>query len=451
MKRLSRILCLILMVGLLISSLAVSAYAAEGADVFYDLDLTWIDYSYEFDFFNESSWTRYENQLFYPQATDFYVRIPNPKATLTWYIALDVYSFGSNITFSQYISSGLTGTPADTYLNPNAQYSMVYWPGGWNSGEYLYFHFTVNSLGKAFTLQRGYISYANSYGKFNGTFGWGSSSTIDSLPYHDTYSGTASSLIRNFRMTPNANYDHFGFFLTTSGCAVSSITATTDINMSTGNSTPLEVRIDNGVQFDSGGNIVYQSNLYVSVSGVPAGTEVTFLITVSRPDTSATTQLIFAQPYFYMDTDEDMAFFQRVFYHFQLGLDRIGDGIDKLFDSLNPDQDTSQGEALKEQGQQMAEYEKQHQTVLQNGVGTLQASSNIGNFATALAFVGNYTTSTFNSLGDYQVVITLPLVIGLIMFLASRSMGDTKPTKSDKSVQRQADQAEKPKSNDSGG
>lgn len=116
---------------------------------------------------------------------------------------------------------------------------------------------------------------------------------------------------------------------------------------------------------------------------------------------------------------------------------------------LDPDGDNSQGEALKEQGQQMAEYEKQHQDVLQNGVGTLQASSNIGNFATALAFVGNYTTSTFNSLGDYQVVITLPLVIGLILFLASRAPGHSRPRKTDRSTQHEADRAEKPKNNNS--
>lgn len=138
-----------------------------------------------------------------------------------------------------------------------------------------------------------------------------------------------------------------------------------------------------------------------------------------------------------------------LFYYFQDLKINLAAWFNELKQVLNPSSDTSQGDALKEQGQQMAEYEKQHQDVLANGVNTLQASSNIGHFATALAFVGNYTTSTFNSLGDYQVVITLPLTIGLIMFLASRAPGNSRPRKSDRSTQHEAKEAEKPKNSNS--
>ena len=147
----------------------------------------------------------------------------------------------------------------------------------------------------------------------------------------------------------------------------------------------------------------------------------------------------------YIMTDDVNPFF----YYFQELRISLTAMFNDLKEALNPSGDTSQGDVLKEQGQQMEAYEKQHQDALQNGVGTLQASSNIGNFATALAFVGNYTTSTFNSLGDYQVVITLPLVIGLILFLASRAPGHSRPRKSDRSTQNEADRAEKPKNNNS--
>lgn len=103
--------------------------------------------------------------------------------------------------------------------------------------------------------------------------------------------------------------------------------------------------------------------------------------------------------------------------------------INSVIAAISPPADTSVGDELVSQGQQIQNYEQSHQNVLQSGVTTLQKSANIGKFSTALAFVGNYTTSIFNAMGDFQVVYTLPLTIGLILFLSSRVRGNDKPRK----------------------
>lgn len=103
--------------------------------------------------------------------------------------------------------------------------------------------------------------------------------------------------------------------------------------------------------------------------------------------------------------------------------------INAVISALSPPADTSVGDELVSQGQQIQDYEQSHQNVLQSGVTTLQKSANIGKFSTALAFVGNYATSIFNAMGDFQVVYTLPLTIGLILFLSSRVRGNDKPRK----------------------
>lgn len=104
-------------------------------------------------------------------------------------------------------------------------------------------------------------------------------------------------------------------------------------------------------------------------------------------------------------------------------------GFQSVVDALTPEANTAIGDDLVSQGQQMQQYEQQHQMVLQSGVNTLQQAGNIAGFATSLAFIGNYTTSVFNRLGDVQVLYTLPLSIALILFLASRAPGAMRPHK----------------------
>lgn len=105
------------------------------------------------------------------------------------------------------------------------------------------------------------------------------------------------------------------------------------------------------------------------------------------------------------------------------------DGFQSIVDALTPEANTSLGDDLVSQGEQMQQYEEQHQQVLQSGVATLQQASNVSNLATSLAFIGNYTTSVFNRLGDVQIVYTLPLSIALILFLMSRAPGLSRPHK----------------------
>lgn len=101
-----------------------------------------------------------------------------------------------------------------------------------------------------------------------------------------------------------------------------------------------------------------------------------------------------------------------------------------IIDAINPpESDTSAGDTLVQQGQQIHEFEQQQQQILQDSVGTLQQFSNIGGFSASLTFVSGYVAKTFDALGDFQIVITLPLVIGVILFLASRVRGFDKPHK----------------------
>lgn len=103
-----------------------------------------------------------------------------------------------------------------------------------------------------------------------------------------------------------------------------------------------------------------------------------------------------------------------------------------IVDAINPPEaDTSAGDTLVQQGQQIHEFEQQQQVILQDSVGTLQQFSNISGFSASLAFVSGYVTQAFDALGDFQIVITLPLVIGVILFLASRVRGYDKPSKHD--------------------
>lgn len=101
-----------------------------------------------------------------------------------------------------------------------------------------------------------------------------------------------------------------------------------------------------------------------------------------------------------------------------------------IIDAINPpESDISAGDTLVQQGQQIHEFEQQQQQILHDSVGTLQQFSNIGGFSASLSFVSGYLTKTFDALGDFQIVITLPLVIGVILFLASRVRGFDKPHK----------------------
>lgn len=101
-----------------------------------------------------------------------------------------------------------------------------------------------------------------------------------------------------------------------------------------------------------------------------------------------------------------------------------------LTNLLNPSADTSAGDTLVDKGNQIHDFESGHQDVLTGSYDTLAGAAAVGTFSSALAFVSGYTTKVFNELGDFQVVYTLPLVLGLILFLCSRVPYNTHPNKS---------------------
>ena len=75
----------------------------------------------------------------------------------------------------------------------------------------------------------------------------------------------------------------------------------------------------------------------------------------------------------------------------------------------------------------MEEFEKSQYDKINNGVSSVQTgvSSGIGNFHSALAFVQTYTTGIAAGIKDYLIVFTLPIFVGIFLYICSRAPGVT--------------------------
>lgn len=74
-------------------------------------------------------------------------------------------------------------------------------------------------------------------------------------------------------------------------------------------------------------------------------------------------------------------------------------------------------------------YEEDAISGIQNNFGEVTAGFDFVNIATPMAFVATYLNGAFSSLGQYSIVIMLPLYIAAFLFILSRVPGGTKPVK----------------------
>lgn len=85
------------------------------------------------------------------------------------------------------------------------------------------------------------------------------------------------------------------------------------------------------------------------------------------------------------------------------------------------------GDTLVNQGQQIQEFEQGHQAVINEGTQVMMDTLNISGFAPALLFVSSTLDGVFDILGPYQVVIIIPVVLGMILFICSKVPGNSQP------------------------
>lgn len=98
-----------------------------------------------------------------------------------------------------------------------------------------------------------------------------------------------------------------------------------------------------------------------------------------------------------------------------------------LTDLFNPDRSdiSDQGASVSDQIDQIDQVEDSALADVQSNVGSVtKPIGNVGKYANALAFCSNILGRTFTNLYDYQIVILLPLAIGVFMFICSRAPGN---------------------------
>lgn len=123
------------------------------------------------------------------------------------------------------------------------------------------------------------------------------------------------------------------------------------------------------------------------------------------------------------DTEEDE----------KLGI--ISGTLDRIESLLNPDTDTltDSSQALQGSMNELGAFEQSQINGLQNNKHVITDAFKIFGEGSTLLSAFNLVTyivnGTYNSLGMYQVVITLPVVLGIFLFICSRVRGFDRPRK----------------------
>lgn len=123
------------------------------------------------------------------------------------------------------------------------------------------------------------------------------------------------------------------------------------------------------------------------------------------------------------ETDEDE----------KLGI--ISGTLDRIESLLNPDTDTltDSSQALQGSMNELGAFEQSQLDGLQNNKHVITDAFKIFGEGSTLLSAFNLVTyivnGTYNSLGAYQVVITLPVVLGIFLFICSRVRGFDRPRK----------------------
>lgn len=111
--------------------------------------------------------------------------------------------------------------------------------------------------------------------------------------------------------------------------------------------------------------------------------------------------------------------------------------LEEILNELRGDSsDTSAGDTLVNQGQQIQDFEQGHQAVINEGTQVMTDTLNISGFAPALLFVSSTLDGVFDILGPYQVVIIIPVVLGMILFICSKVPGNIRPGRSSPGTKR---------------
>lgn len=142
-----------------------------------------------------------------------------------------------------------------------------------------------------------------------------------------------------------------------------------------------------------------------------------------------------------IDVPGDSGWFAPVRTFFENGISAIvsavNTGWQKIVDAINPDVDNSAADTITSQAGQVHDFESSQQEVFNQYSPQLTQGLNVSGYSGAFLFVGNFLSDIYGVLGPYQIVITLPICIGIVMFILGRvngSMIPRKPQKYDKEL-----------------
>lgn len=104
-----------------------------------------------------------------------------------------------------------------------------------------------------------------------------------------------------------------------------------------------------------------------------------------------------------------------------LWLSDIKDSIDKL---AGNNVDTSGADSVDQSLGTIQGFESQYQDSVSADIDSLDVSFNFASFGNALALVSTYTTRAFMGLGDVSLLYYLPITLGIVLFICSRTPGN---------------------------
>lgn len=105
----------------------------------------------------------------------------------------------------------------------------------------------------------------------------------------------------------------------------------------------------------------------------------------------------------------------------------ISGKLDQLIGSTSDGDELSQGaDDLEDQISDVHDFEQEQQQILDNALPDMQQAVAVTKFSSALAFVQRYINMGWLALGDFTIIYTLPIFIGLFFFICGRLPGVTR-------------------------
>lgn len=135
----------------------------------------------------------------------------------------------------------------------------------------------------------------------------------------------------------------------------------------------------------------------------------------------------------------------------QIVIDQLGDISDSL-NASSPDLDASIDSA-QDSASIVDDFEDQQWNDIHDNIDSVTGTFDVfgdASLAAAFGFVGGIVNNTFDSLGNWQVVLTLPLALGLILYICSRAPLQTIPRAGDRAA-REVERAQRQSKKSGGG